>query len=64
MYRKLYIYVHHADLKETMMDTLISTYYYLDLELIKILVLISCPMYLFVPHPPTHDPRPTNNHMD
>lgn len=37
MYRKLYIYVYHADLRETMMNTLISTYKYLDLELIQIL---------------------------
>lgn len=28
-------------LRETMTDTLLSTYYYLDLEIIKILVLIS-----------------------
>ena len=42
-------------LRETMTDTLLSTYYYLDLEIIKSCFnfLTSCPMYLFVPHPPT-----------
>lgn len=33
--------MHHAETERTMTDTLLSTYYYLDLEIIKIIVLIS-----------------------
>lgn len=52
-------------LRETMTDTLLSTYYYLDLEIIKIIVLISwhpalC-IYLYLARQP---PTPTNTHMD
>lgn len=49
-----------------MTDTLLSNYYYLDLEIIKILVLIStsCPMYLFVPPPPPPTPRWTSGHLE
>lgn len=49
-------------LRETMMDTFLSTYYYLDLEIIKVLVLISWhPALCIYLYPPPH---PTNTQMD
>lgn len=53
-------------LRETMTDTLLSTYYYLDLEIIKILVLISwhpalC-IYLY-PNPPPPTLKWTSGHL-
>lgn len=45
-------------LRETMTDTLLSTYYYLDLEIIKILVLISWhpALCIYLYPSPTHNP--------
>ncbi len=49
-------------LRETMTDTLLSTYYYLDLGIIKILVLIFDILpYVFICTPP---PTPTHQHPE
>lgn len=56
--------MHHAGTekkKKTMTDTLLFTYYYLDLEIIKILVLISCHPALCIYLYPT---PLTNTQMD
>lgn len=63
IYEIIYIYIYAScrNWRQTMMDTLISTFYCVGFRNNQnpcFNFLASCPMYLFVPHPPTHTPLP------
>lgn len=60
-YIYIYIYASCRNWRQTMMDTLISNFYCVGFRNNQnpcFNFLASCPMYLFVPHQPTHTPLP------